>query len=404
MIGNRLKFINCSTALLVILLLLSVACRPNNGIREVNRFAAEFDSLRRVHNRKISALKDPAEQTRSADEKKRQLELLLQKYSTLLPTGSSAAQLIRARVLIELGRFADADTILDHLTASESEYTLEAKMARVQVLIYSDRVKEASDLFRSIEPQYKRGEELYSTWLYFILYGEDSLLRKQYAEKFLEVTDMPLGLTGRKGEIYRIQALDALDAGDFVGAAAGFKLAVAEAADGSEKKMIQAEADQLELMGKTAPLLHADDYINATAVQLPELINGRPYLVVFRAPWSGPGRSLTPLLLSIFQDYKDKGLTIIDYTRLYGNFSDETGDSGPTAKKAEIRLLDAYCRRNKIVFPTLISHEGTGFDAYKVSTLPAVFFVDKRGKVAAVVNGSRHPYRIYTNLKKIMEE
>jgi thiol-disulfide isomerase/thioredoxin len=108
---------------------------------------------------------------------------------------------------------------------------------------------------------------------------------------------------------------------------------------------------------------------SAKTVELKSL-RGRPVLLDFWATWCGPCQAEAPIVNTIAQRYKDRGLAVIGV-----NTSDEDG------------LAASFARKKGLGFP-IVYDEGNGIARqYHVGSLPTLILVSKSGKIVAIRHG-----------------
>ena len=127
----------------------------------------------------------------------------------------------------------------------------------------------------------------------------------------------------------------------------------------SFKARIVANADSLAAEGAPAP----------TTLDLDGL-KGHAVVLDFWATWCGPCQAESPIVNTIAQRYKDKGLTVVGV-----NTSDEDGLAAHFAKKKGLR------------FPIVYDEGNTIAKSYGVSSLPTLVVVSKTGRVVAIRQG-----------------
>lgn len=99
-------------------------------------------------------------------------------------------------------------------------------------------------------------------------------------------------------------------------------------------------------------------------------LRGRPVLLDFWATWCGPCQAEAPIVNTIAQRYKDRGLAVIGV-----NTSDEDG------------LAAHFARKKGLGFP-IVFDEGNGIARkYNVANLPTLVVVSKTGKIVAIRHG-----------------
>ncbi len=144
------------------------------------------------------------------------------------------------------------------------------------------------------------------------------------------------------------------------------------------------------LLGKAAP----DFTLTDTAGRKVSLgsYKGRPVLVNFWATWCGPCKLEMPWLAALRTKYAGQGFEVL------GVSADELGTGAKAAgEKAEIA---ATAEKNHANYPVLVGG-GAISDSYGgVDALPESFFVDRTGKIVAVLIGAGSKEQAEANVKK----
>jgi thiol-disulfide isomerase/thioredoxin len=99
-------------------------------------------------------------------------------------------------------------------------------------------------------------------------------------------------------------------------------------------------------------------------------LRGRPVVLDFWATWCGPCQAESPIVNTIAQRYKDRGLAVIGV-----NTSDVDG------------LAAAFVRKKGLGFPIVYDENNTIAHQYGVTNLPTLIVVSKTGKIVAVRHG-----------------
>jgi peroxiredoxin len=112
--------------------------------------------------------------------------------------------------------------------------------------------------------------------------------------------------------------------------------------------------------------------IVTTSGQPVTLENYRGYVLVmdFFATWCQPCRKSIPHLVEMNRKYGKQGLQVL------GMSADEDGE----------RLVKAFADEHRITYPIALAGESTLVD-YGVRSVPVMFIVDKKGRVAEVFRG-----------------
>ena len=100
---------------------------------------------------------------------------------------------------------------------------------------------------------------------------------------------------------------------------------------------------------------------------------GRVVLLNFWATWCLPCRQEMPGMQSVWQTYQAQGLTVLAV-------SIDTVAPERIAK---------FVKKLQLSFPILLDAEDQASSLYRVSGLPASFLLDRDGRVASVITGSR---------------
>ena len=107
----------------------------------------------------------------------------------------------------------------------------------------------------------------------------------------------------------------------------------------------------------------------STSLELSSL-RGRPVILDFWATWCGPCQAEAPIVNTIAQRYKDRGLAVVGV-----NTSDEEG------------LAAAFVRRRGLGFPIVYDQGNAIAKQYNVTNLPTLVIVSKTGKIVAIRHG-----------------
>lgn len=119
------------------------------------------------------------------------------------------------------------------------------------------------------------------------------------------------------------------------------------------------------LVGKTVPSFELPDK-DGNAKQLTTLVQGKKYFLIdFWASWCAPCRKEIPNLKRIYDEFSSKGLQIVSIS----------------IDKKQADWLKALTAEN-MAWPNLWDNKDVN-DAFMVKTIPALFLVDKNGKVVA---------------------
>jgi thiol-disulfide isomerase/thioredoxin len=99
-------------------------------------------------------------------------------------------------------------------------------------------------------------------------------------------------------------------------------------------------------------------------------LRGRAVVLDFWATWCGPCQAEAPIVNTVAQRYKDRGLAVVGV-----NTSDEDG------------LAARFVRKRGLGFPIVYDEGNTIAKQYGVSNLPTLVVISKTGKIVAVRHG-----------------
>jgi thiol-disulfide isomerase/thioredoxin len=167
-------------------------------------------------------------------------------------------------------------------------------------------------------------------------------------------------------------------------ALAGFSGGAAKADEKKEKK----ESSKLK-PGDPAPAFKVSKWVQGKPVE--SFASGKVYVVEFWATWCGPCIMMMPHMGDIQAEYKDKGLTIIGYTKY---------DKNNTAGQVSAFVSK---RGPKLGYTFAYGDDRTTYDAWMTAAdqngIPCSFVVDQKGKIAYI----GHPMFLDEVLPKVFD-
>lgn len=339
--------------------------------------------------------------SRTLADKNAALEKLLSDWKS--SAGSDQLDLLRSKIMIETGRFADAEKIIDRLSSGRSRLALEAKLQKVIVRLLSNRSTEALSLFKEIEPQIKKDSQFFQICLALARSSTETRAKEEYSFKFLAGPELPAALRPFKTEVYAILATLARESHQPEKAKGYLEKALAADPDQAQQADLHVALKQVALLGQPAPVLKAETWFNSPPLTISGL-KGQVAVIYFWAPWCAPCRAVMPELQDEFRQFKNKGLQVIGYARLFGRTGIGVGGNKKISAAEELALIKSYLDKNLITYPVAVGAEGLGFEAYAVAAIPTMVFIDRSGRITQIKSGSGNSRQTSEWIKSLLAE
>ena len=135
---------------------------------------------------------------------------------------------------------------------------------------------------------------------------------------------------------------------------------------------------------QSAPDFRLND-LNMQPIRLSDL-RGRPIVMNFFASWCAPCKIELPFLRAAHENSKDSGFMVL-------------GISNNDRREA----MESFALEENLTYPIVIDGDNTVGVAYQVVGPPYTYFIDRDGKIAAIVSGELDEATLEKNLALLRE-
>ena len=388
-------------ALSIVFLSLWCVVAAGLGAAGKNEFLNEYEVLRADSELKMTAVSSREAYEKLMAETQSGLEALLARHQA--DPAADPVELLRARILIDLKKYPEAEVKLKVLVAKRSLLQNQARLFQAKILTATEKVAQAVPLFRQVEAKLQRTAEFFEVAIALALEAPQDQVQREYSRKILAAADLPKKYSEYRVEMVMNLADLEMKQRRIAQAKEILQDGLKTITDADGTKWLQSALRQMDFIGKPAPAIAAENWLNSGPLALGDL-KGKVVIIDFWAPWCAPCRQVIPTLARDFNELKEKGLVVIGFTKLYGRYSDEIQKKGAVAPDEERSLIRGFVDRNQLHYPIAISDKGAEFEKYGVSGIPTMVFIDKAGNIYDIKVGSGNEAEITEKIKKLLAE
>jgi thiol-disulfide isomerase/thioredoxin len=382
-----------------ILIILVLGCSKDSRDQNARAMGGAYAALLTKYQKLMESAESDSAYRSLRENRQADLKKLLEQYRE--KPSSNSLELIRSEVLIDLKSYDSALVKLNKIIDNQSSWADFARFQKVRVLQENGKIEEAFSLFKKVEDKVDVNNQYIDVLTTFAYEAPQLADQEKYSRKLLAMNQWPDNDLSYRSYMYENLALIEKQKGNLDSAVATLRKAVAELKDTVDVRALESTLKLIDLIGQPAPALFAETWLNSRPLKLNDL-KGKVVLVDFWAPWCAPCRAVIPTLVDEYRNKKDKGLVILGYTRLYGHYRDDLLQLGKVEPKDEIRLTGNFLKRYKMEYPVAIAQDKTGFNAYFITGIPTLIFIDKNGNVADFKIGSGNEQYLRDRINQLL--
>jgi len=363
-------------------------------------FKKDYEKVQKDFDVALKNVKSRAAYNALMTKRAKDYKAVLKKYEKLSAT--DAVEILRTKILVNLNKYDDATKKIDSVIKKKSKFYSQAVLTKVQIFLKQRKIEQALKLFRTVETKLKKNDDVYMAYLYFAMLSKDKKDKLEYIDKFISAKDLSNNLKTNLSYVIATKAKMFLEKNKKM-AMELYKKALEAAMDPRTKRSIESEMAQVAFIGSKALPINAKTWLNSSALSLDKL-KGKVVIIDFWATWCSPCRAVIPVLIEEYNKYKDKGLVVIGFTKLYGMYRDDKQNKGKVSAEEEKTLIAGYVKTKNIPYPIAIANVSDVFNAYKITGIPTMIFIDKKGQINHIKIGSGSPNEIRNRIKKLLSQ
>ena len=386
--------------LLLVFTIIGFSCTHNSQDEKTRAMGGAYTALLSKYEHLLDSVKSDSTYRSLIDNKKIDLQMLLEQYQD--EEASPSLEIIRSQILIDLKDYDQATSKLDIIIKSNSEYSDFARFQKVRVLQKTDRYSDALILFQSIEGELEISDQYLDALINFAFEAPELADQEKYSRELLEMDRWPQNDLKYKGYIFQNLALIEFQKGDIDQAKGILNEGISALKESGHTQSLESTQKLINMLGMQAPELFAETWLNSSPLKLKKL-RGKVVVIDFWATWCSPCRTVIPSLVEMYDKYKNEGLVVLGYTRLYGSYRDDLQRLGPVEPKDEIRLTGEFLKRYNMTYPVAIAHDKKGFEDYSIRGIPTLIIVDKEGKIADFKIGSGNEQYVLDRIQQLLD-
>lgn len=394
---RRCSILGC-VSFMIILMLFGIALLGNENSGE--SLQAEYETLNKKFTEEVKTIRTRDAYNKLVNEHKNGLKSLLEKVEKV--TLTDELELLKGKLLFDLKKNDEAAKIFEKLVKKQSAVTNRAKFETVRLLLVNNEIDQALPLFREVEDKIKKDNNFFWVLLELAFSATENKDKEEYSYKFIKAVGGAKEYERFKVMVYSQLAQLEQEKGNVKKGIEILEKALSEVTFPQAKAELRSSLKQLKLLGSPAPEIKAEAWVNSEALKLADL-KGKAVMIDFWATWCKPCRNVIPVLTKNYNQYKDKELVVIGFTRLYGNYSDDSGSKGKVSPEEERKLIEDFVKRYKITYPIAIADTKAYFETFAITGIPTMVLIDREGNVKKIEVGGGDDKHIEKAIKSLLE-